>query len=242
MSDEWLNLCKLIEQKINIRPEITSKQCFDQLLFFSLLFPNTNVILNEEHVNWDTIGFMWKYSNGTYKMNYHNQEEFMNSIKENKKRFTIIFLILSYPKMCHANIIVYDSFSNVACRYDPLGYSSLEYLPLFNYQGLNQELNNFFVNHGIIYISPYYYCPTHSIQALQEIESDHIIGYCQPWTLWYAYMWVKHPDLTPSELHSKIKNKIEFNKNTLSGFILELDYFLLYNKYDDFELFIQNYT
>lgn len=166
---------------------------------------------NCEFLNFEIV---WVYQKLHLSNNFF--QEFDKCVNSSKVRFIIIPLGIELRKGSHANYLIYDKKIKEIERFEPHGSSH----PFnFNYNSSlldNILKNKFELKYGIKYISPSDYLPKIGFQVLDSFESNCIKigdpkGFCALWSLWYADMRIKHPNLQREILVKEIIRTIKDN-------------------------------
>lgn len=145
-------------------------------------------------------------------------------ILNQKKRFLVIPIGIENDLGYHSNILIYDKKLNLVERFEPNGktgptgyyFNSSKLDELLQYK-LKKYINNF------KYLYPKLYLPKIGLQIYENLEEKKKQigdpgGYCSSWSLWYADMVLKYPDINREKLIYKLiytikKKQISFKDN-----------------------------
>jgi hypothetical protein len=160
---------------------------------------------------------------------------FFIQLSECKHRLFACYLTLhnSLTNNTHANFLIYDTKLKTIERFEPHGSESLV---AFNQYKLDYTLEELFKKHSIKYISPTYYCPYFGLQKLEEVEPDKNItdpaGWCAAWSLLYADLRIKNPDIPQKKLLEDMISSINKSgdKSAMTKFIRNYANFILHNQ------------
>jgi len=175
-------------------------------LTFENTFPFSDDLINKESI------FPWiisYYSNSEYYIHpYLNN--IINTERYNKnKRFGIVFLSLTYDKILHANILIYD-FKNLTIeRFEPFGNTSLIENNIDDL--LEEELT---WSTGFKYLRPKDFLPFTGFQTISDetnlinMKAGDFGGFCLAWCLWYVETRIKNANVDSKTLVLKLINKL----------------------------------
>lgn len=154
---------------------------------------------------------------------------FDNNLDKCKKRFIVIPLFFENPVKCaqdvaHYNVLIIDKKMNTMERFESYGYNQYETIKIYNiFKSFDKKMASLYPKYQ--YISPEKYCP---LEGLQEIEEKQINnnsnietendpgGFCGVWSIWYAELRLKYPNLDRKKLLSKASKIIMKQKNLRS--------------------------
>jgi hypothetical protein len=175
-------------------------------LTFEDTFPFSDDLVNRESF------FPWIIS-------YHNEYEYhihpyLNNLinsqrRENKERYTVVFISLIYENLLHANILLYDLKNMTIERFEPYGNSNLVDNNLDDI--LEEELT---WSTGLKYLRPKDYLPYSSFQTISDENNPYnkkagdFGGFCLAWCLWYIELRLKNPEIEPKILVLKAISKL----------------------------------
>lgn len=172
-----------------------------------------------------------------YTLNLPNNmtsDKFIDNIKKCKKRFILLPVVI-YWENCkadesHVNMIIIDKKQKTIERFDSLQLRYTEQ-HMDTIDKFDMELETLIQNSSLeyIYYRPPDFCPSIMFQDLEEndlskgikspaLKTD-IFGYCGIWSLWYAEMRLKYPDLTQSKLITKAIKILKSDKHSLRTFV-----------------------
>lgn len=116
---------------------------------------------------------------------YINEKLIEEFLKNTKTKYLIIFVVLQNEDNKHANIIIVNTQTKEAERYDPYGLSLS--IP-FNYVELDKKLISFFKKYDLKYINSSEYLEYINLQKINNnIDTDN---YCVVWCIWLVYIYV----------------------------------------------------
>lgn len=141
------------------------------------------------------------------------------------KRFFIIPIGIENDFGYHSNILIYDTKNNLIERFEPNGKSGPSGY-YYNSSKLDDILKfklKKYIKKDFKYLYPKIYLPKIGLQIYENLEEKKKNigdpgGYCSSWSLWYADMVLKYPDIDRKKLILKIiytikKNQISFKDN-----------------------------
>ena len=175
-------------------------------LTFENTFPFSDDLISKESI------FPWiisYYSNTEYYIHpYLNN--LINAERRNQdKRFGIVFLSLSYDKVLHANVLIYDFKNLTVERFEPYGNTSLIDNEIDDV--LEEELT---WSTGLKYLRPKDFLPFAGFQTISDelnlinMKAGDFGGFCLAWCIWYIETRIKNPGIDSKTLVLKIINKL----------------------------------
>ncbi len=222
-----------------------------QMLFLSALYPNDCIpIATRNPKNYDEIGMVWKREADaqnvfqlSISINPTVRDQFKKCLKDEKKRFILIYLHLQYwtdnkSRIYHANFLIYDKNRNEIERFEPHGSHTIDE---FDPTSLDTTLAKYFKDsYGIRYVKPLDFCPLVGPQTIQELGSDIIhlgekSGFCQYWSFWYANIRLQNPNLERQDVIKRALLEMKKFPDEFTGYIINYASF-----FADVEPFLQN--
>jgi len=158
---------------------------------------------------------------------YNKKEEIEKMLSKDIQSCKKRFFLLPFHLHNHANMIIIDKKLKVVEHFEPHGHQS--------YNATSEhKLKELFDNIGYKYLGTQKTCPRLSFQAstyneLNDIGYNDPGGYCEAWSMYYAYERVRNPDLTPEKLHKKLMKKIvtKVGEGRFRNFIRQFANFVL---------------
>lgn len=157
---------------------------------------------------------------GYLEMEYSTEtpDSFVQRMKECTKRFIVISFSIyemtgrwsdgtAKTRNGHQNVIVVDSFTKTAERYEP--HHIAEYddpLQFYDPRDLDAKLQEFFSRIGYTYVAPMDYCI--NIPSLQIRFNKFPTGLCVVFSFLYAEYRIRYPEDPRSEILQKIYDKL----------------------------------
>ncbi len=204
-----------------------------QMLFLSALHPNDCIpIATRNPKNYFDIGYIWRntvFAQTTFVTNPGVRDHFESCLKDEKKRFILIFLHLQYwvnnkPISYHANFLIYDKNRNEIERFEPHGSHTPN---IFSPERLDTHLAKYFKDrYGITYIKPLDFCPLVGPQKIQEFEAGlekikgERRGFCQYWSFWYANIRLENPNLERQDVIRRALLEMKKFPDEFTGYIV----------------------
>ena len=202
---------------------------------------------------------MYPLKNHNTQINFHknNFYNILKSCRKNKqKRYAIITLFLKWPSSNvldegntggHFNLLLFDFKSKTVERFETYGKINLSSEKITNKfdnlfeMDIKKELN-------YTYIRPLEFCPDHGFQNKEEnniINIDTAFrtvgnkelntdpgGFCGSWSLWYANLVLKNPDIPRNKLiKSALTKMMDKNNHSLRTFIRNFSQFIIKERY-----------
>lgn len=203
----------------NVKTSITSQFINNNNLFnYYSSIGNLNYI-NKNGQDFYNIEIIWDKQVLIFPENFNSL--FLNL----SKRFLIIPIGIEINLGNHSNILIYDSQLNIVERFEPNGSSS----PAGYYYNsskldelLKLELNKYIQNYN--FLSPKEYLPKIGFQMYENLENKKKKigdpgGYCSSWSLWYASIVLKYPDINRQKLILKLIYTIKKSQIAFKDYI-----------------------
>lgn len=159
----------------------------------------------------------------------YGKENFDSNLKQCKKRFVIVPLFFESPRKCvndiaHYNVLVIDKQAKTMERFESYGYGQYNTKKEHDiFKSFDKKMAQLYTNYT--FISPEKFCP---MEGLQEIEEKQINknskietysdpgGFCGVWSIWYAELRLKHPNMNRKQLLNQASKIIMKQKNLRS--------------------------
>jgi len=157
------------------------------------------------------------------------ESNFNSNLKKCKKRFVVVPLFFESPDKCvhdiaHYNVLIIDTEAKTMERFESYGYGQYDTKKEYEiFKSFDKKMAQLYSNYK--FISPEKFCP---MEGLQEIEERQINknskietysdpgGFCGVWSIWYAELRLKHPNLNRKKLLNKASKIIMKQKNVRS--------------------------
>ena len=214
------NICGIIDRDFESNVEL------NQYYLSTGGYVNTDV----EYLNFEIV---WVNQRIFFPTNFvDNIKKCMTYRKKNKKRFVVTPLGIQVDKLAHAGYVILDMEKNEVERFEPHG----AYPPkLFNYNPklLDQQIEAKFneVSSNIKYFRPSNFLPRIGFQTMDYIEAEekcrHIgdpDGFCAAWSVWYADMRIKNPNISRNRLVEQLIAKMRQEKISFRSMIRNYSY------------------
>lgn len=160
------------------------------------------------------IYFDISWSNYKLKIYDEIKQKILNFILNSKKKFMIIPINISIKNKFHNNYLLYDRELNEFERFEPDG-SHAPYGLNYDVNKLDFELEKFFSNINIRYISPINFLPKIGLQRL-EIQEKYTFfdnnKFCALWCIWYADMRITYHSLDRKNFINLLISTIKYKK------------------------------
>lgn len=146
-----------------------------------------------------------------------------------KKRFIVVPLFFENPKNCsngvaHYNVLIIDKQLKTMERFESYGYKQYDTKKTYEmFKSFDDKIAKLYSKYT--YYSPNQFCPMEGLQEIEERQIDNNSdietesdpgGFCGVWSIWYAELRLKHPDMDRKKLLSKASNIIIKQKNLRS--------------------------
>lgn len=146
-----------------------------------------------------------------------------------KKRFIAVPLFFENHKKCqddiaHYNILIIDNKNKTMERFESYGYDFENDLnKYYIFKSFDANMAKLYPSYK--YISPEKFCPFSGIQKIEEnqIYNNNNIetysdpgGFCGVWSIWYAELRLKYPNMDRKKLLNKASKIIMKQKNLRS--------------------------
>lgn len=159
----------------------------------------------------------------------HGKINFDNNLNKCKKRFIVVPLFFENYQKCqddiaHYNILIIDRKSKTMERFESYGYDFENDLnKYYIFKSFDSTMAKLYPSYK--YISPEKFCP---LAGLQKIEENQIYnnsdietysdpgGFCGVWSIWYAELRLKYPNMDRKKLLNKASKIIMKQKNLRS--------------------------
>lgn len=169
-------------------------------------YPFSDDIIAKEPV------FPWVIS--YYSPNEYYIHPYLNNIingarRDGKKRYSAVFISITFDNMLHANVLIYDFKNMTVERFEPYGNSTFVDNSLD--EVLEEELT---WNTGLKYLKTGDFLPWAGFQTISDEtnlinkKAGDFGGFCLAWCLWYLETKLKNPDVDSKTLVSKLIHKI----------------------------------
>lgn len=179
-------------------------------------------------------------------------EEKLYECEESGKRFIIINLHLNnnIENHAHSNILILDTEQKIMERFETYGKipnMSLFEGPMFDEDDIDERIKRIIADPlEYTYIKPLDFCPIRSFQEIQETDEHGLQNMCQAWTIWYADMRLRYPDMDRQKLVDKllkIKDKKGGLNQHIKGFIqFFIDVYINIDNDEEMKSLLKKYT
>ena len=159
----------------------------------------------------------------------HGKSNFDNNLNNCKKRFIAIPLFFENHKKCqydvaHYNILIIDKKNKTMERFESYGYDFENDLnKYYIFKSFDTHMAKLYPSYQ--YIIPENFCPFSGVQKIEEnqIYNNNNIetysdpgGFCGVWSIWYAELRLKYPNMNRKKLLNKASKIIMKQKNLRS--------------------------
>ena len=170
---------------------------------------NGNILFTDNIITFKQI-FPWYISylnKNEYYIHPYLNNIIKGIIKENKKKYAIVFLSRNYETTLHANILFYDFMKMTVERFEPYGDIELTDIDDILEEELTWDIN-------LRYIRPKDYLKKVGFQTLSN--ENNILnqkpgdfgGFCLAWCIWYIETRINNINISPEKLVNKLISKL----------------------------------
>ena len=246
-----------IVENINLVNMLNDKLIYPDIIGFPLLHFITMLYFNYKHKNscnyamplGDKVVFTLLRQKNMSQNNLSivfNEEEknievpidFWTNFKKCVENPQVIFIIFNLTLKCkdtkylHANYLIYNKKDRSLERFEPHGSREI----LCGYLGDDLIIKLFNEDMGTDFIKEYYkpldFCPSYSVQSIENFENNDPQGFCATWCYFYVDLRLSNPDIDRKDLVNNMIYQITYNEKSFTKFIKEYSIILvqIYNK------------